>query len=57
MTPTKTAEIRLCDPLGVFTGDVIHDWELFGRWGILIGHSRCKRCGTLYAETKRPCVS
>lgn len=37
----------LCDPLEVFTGDVIHDWESHGRWGVIIGMSRCKRCGIL----------
>lgn len=24
-----------------------HDWELTGAWGVIIGHSRCKRCGRL----------
>lgn len=27
------------------TGDGCHDWESGGPWGVIIGVSRCKRCG------------
>jgi hypothetical protein len=33
-----------------------HAWEVSGRWGVIVGLSRCTRCGTLSrkADFKTP---
>ena len=27
-----------------------HDWETSGQWGVVVGMSRCRRCGKLSTE-------
>ncbi len=32
----------------------VHDWEAGGGWGVIIGVSRCRRCGKLATEQDFP---
>ena len=39
----------------------VHDWETGGRWGVIIGVSKCKICGKVsresdFSSTPRTCI-